>query len=404
VRRRTALGTLAGLALARRARAAGVRIGLEVLESDGAGPLRGRRVGVLLHACSVTSAGRGVVEVLGRAGLDVRRLFTPEHGRAGRAAAGEKVPDGVDPETRLPLVSLYGTRTAPAREELAGLDALVVDLQDAGVRFYTYVSTMLQCLEAAGQAGIELVVLDRPNPLGGERVEGPRGELPESGPRSLLNWAPGPLVHGLTLGEMARYVNDVSRVPSRLRVVTMSGWRRDMVFADTGREWIAPSPNLRSAEAALAYPGTCLLEATTVTEGRGTEAPFLLVGAPWVRADEWARAVRVPGYAVEPARFTPRASPAAPQPKHEGVACAGLRVRVTDARIVEPYRLGVTLLHTIRVQPGFAWRAEGALDRLVGTPRLRESLDRGAGVDEIVAADAAEIRAYRPARASSLLY
>ena len=177
-----------------------------------------------------------------------------------------------------------------------------------------------------------------------------------------------------------------------------------MVLADTGREWIAPSPNLRSAEAALAYPGTCLLEATNVSEGRGTDAPFLLLGAPWVRAEEWAREVRVPGYAVEPVRFTPRASPAAPQPKHEGVACAGLRVRVTDARIVEPYRLGVTLLHTVRVQPGFAWRAEGALDRLVGTRRLRESLDRGASVAEILAADAAEIRAFRQARASSLLY
>jgi uncharacterized protein YbbC (DUF1343 family) len=402
--RRAVLGGLAGLALAPRLRAAGVRVGLEVLESEGAGALRGRRAGLLLHACSVTAAGRSAVDVLAAAGVKVVKLFTPEHGRAGGAAAGEKVADGIDPETRLPLVSLYGAKTRPSPEDLSGLDALVLDLQDAGVRFYTYASTLLECLEAASESGVELVVLDRPNPLGGERVEGPLSDPPERVPRSFVNRAPGPLVHGLTLGEMARYANARRAKPAALRVVQLSGWTRDMVFADTGRAWIPPSPNLRSAEAALAYPGTCLIESTTASEGRGTEAPFLLVGAPWVNAEQWAREARVPGYALEPARFTPRASPAAPEPKHLGAECAGVRVRVTDPRSASPYRLGVSLLHALRRQPGFAWRDEGALDRLAGTRRLRESLERGASVDEILAADAADVAAYRRDRAASLVY
>jgi uncharacterized protein YbbC (DUF1343 family) len=406
MRRREALAVVAGLPLAGRAwpAAGAVRVGLEAIEADGAGPLRGRRAGLVLHACSVTAAGRGAVDVLRGAGVEVVRLFSPEHGRGGQAAAGAKVADGIDPETRLPLVSLYGEKTRPSPADLQGLDALCLDLQDAGVRFYTYVSTMIECLEAAGEAGLELMVLDRPNPLGGERVEGPPSDPPSLVARSLINRAPGPLVHGLTIGEMARYVNGLRARPARLRVVPLSGWRRDMVFADTGRRWIPPSPNLRTAEAALAYPGTCLLEATNVTEGRGTDAPFLLLGAPFVNAGDWARAVRVPGFAVEPVRFTPRASAAAPQPKHEGVACAGLRVAVTDARRVEPYRLGVTLLHSIRRQPGFAWRAEGALDRLAGTRRLRADLERGLDVDAILAADDAGIAGFRRERQAALLY
>jgi uncharacterized protein YbbC (DUF1343 family) len=346
---------------------------------------------------------RRTLDALKAKGVDVVRLFAPEHGVTGAAAAGEKVADAKDDTSKLPVVSLYGEKRKPAPADLQGLDALVFDLQDAGVRFYTYSSTMLLCLDAAAEAGLELVVLDRPNPLGGERVEGPlarRDEVPES----FLNMLPGPLVHGMTLGEMARYANARRDKPAKLTVVPMRGWKRAMVWAETGRQWVPPSPNLRTPEAALAYPGTALVEALNVSEGRGTDAPFLLVGAPWVKAEAVVAAVKVPGFTLEPTTFTPAASAAAPQPKHLGKASTGVRVKVSDPHAATPYALGVHLLHALRQQEGTQWRDDGALDRLVGTKRLREALEKGTAPDAIVAADEADIAAWKQDRLKALLY
>jgi uncharacterized protein YbbC (DUF1343 family) len=381
-----------------------VRVGLEEVAAAGGGALRGKRLGLVVHGASVTTDGRHAIDVLRAAGLDVVRLFSPEHGLRGTAGAGVKVASGADPGSGLPLVSLYGEKTKPAATDLAGLDALVVDLQDAGVRFYTYSSTLLLCLEAAAETGVELIVLDRPNPLGGERIEGPLRDAPDVVPLSLVSRAPGPLVHGLTFGEMAKFANARLAKPARLTVVSMRGWRRSMTWADTGRPWVNPSPNLRSPEAALAYPGTALYESTSATEGRGTDAPFLLLGAPWLDGPRLAAAVSVPGFTLEPVTFTPRASEAAPEPKHRDVPCAGVRVRVTDARAARPYTLGVALLHALRRQPEFRWRRDGALDWLVGTRKLREALERGDSVQAIVDADASAIEAWRRQRAEILLY
>ena len=381
-----------------------VQVGLERIEADKGGVLRGKRVGLVAHAVSVTADGRHAIDVLRSSGVDVRRLFGPEHGLRSRAAAGEKVASGTDPESGLPLVSLYGTSTKPDPKDLRDLDALVIDLQDAGVRFYTYASTMILCLEAAAEAGIGVVVLDRPNPLGGELIEGPLRD--PAAPTSMLSLAPGPLVHGLTLGEMARLVNGGRAKPVRLTVIAMSGWRRGMVWADTGRTWIPPSPNLRTAEAALAYPGVCLLEATNVSEGRGTDAPFLLLGAPWLKAEETAGAVHADGFRLDPASFTPAASPAALAPKHAGEACRGLRVRVTDVHAVRPYALGLGLLGALRrLHPEFRWTREGAgLDTLLGTRRVREALERGDSVEAIQAGDGPALTAFAGERKAVLLY
>jgi uncharacterized protein YbbC (DUF1343 family) len=186
----------------------------------------------------------------------------------------------------------------------------------------------------------------------------------------------------------------------------MGGWRRGMSWEDTGRAWIPPSPNLRTAEAALAYPGICLLEATNVSEGRGTDAPFLLLGAPWLKAEETADAVHADGFRLEPASFTPAASPAAPAPKHAGEACRGLRVRVTDVHAVRPYALGLGLLGTLRrLHPEFRWTREGAgLDTLLGTRRVREALERGDSVEAILAGDGAALTAFARERKAALLY
>lgn len=409
MREAAALAALAPLLLVART-AAGplpaprVRVGLDVVLAREGAPLAGRRVGLIVHAASVSADGSHAIDALRGAGVRVVRLFAPEHGLRSRAAAGESIAGGVDGETGLPVVSLYGARTKPDRADLRDLDLLVYDLQDAGVRFYTYISTLILCLEAAAEAGIELVVLDRPNPLGGERVEGPTAE--GAVPRTLLSMAPGPLVHGLTAGELARYVNARAARPARLTVVRLVGWQRSMSWEDTGRNWVAPSPNLRSWEAALAYPGTCLLEGTNVTEGRGTESPFLLLGAPWLDAGRIAREVVVPGFRLEESRVTPRGGPAAPHPKYEGEQLAALRVRVTDSAAAEPYRLGVALIAAIRrTHTAFRWNGDGsAFDRLVGTARLRADLERGESVESIVAADAAAIAVFRQDRRPALLY
>jgi uncharacterized protein YbbC (DUF1343 family) len=448
VRRRAFLAATALPLAARHALAGSPRVvvGLERVEADKGAPLRGRRVGLLAHAVSVTADGRHAIDVLRGTGVDVVRLFGPEHGLRGTAAAGEEVEGGVDAASGLPVVSLYGARTKPSAEDLRGLDVLAVDLQDAGVRFYTYASTMLLCLEAAAEAGLEVVVLDRPNPLGGERVEGPEREA--SMPFSLVSVAPGPLVHGLTLGEMARIATreasssgaapsesgpeakpraafpdgkrggsvapaDPSgpvrsqslRMTGRVSVVTMSGWKRGMAWSDTGRPWANPSPNLRSAEATLAYPGTCLLEATNASEGRGTESPFLLVGAPWMKAEAVAREAATPGFALEPTTFTPEASAAAPQPKHLGARCQGLRVRVTDKAAARPWSLGLALLIALRRHPEFQWVREGAwLDTLSGTKAVRTALERGDSASAILAAENPAIERWRRERKASLLY
>jgi uncharacterized protein YbbC (DUF1343 family) len=381
-------------------------VGLERLEAEGGARLRGKRLGLLAHGASVTAGGRHAIDVLRDLGLDLRRLFGPEHGLRGRTAAGEKVGSGVDAETGLPVVSLYGEKTKPSSDDLGGLDTLVVDLQDAGVRFYTYASTILLCLEAATDAEVEVVVLDRPNPLGGERMEGPERD-PAMAP-SLVSMAPGPLVHGLTVGELARLSARRPRREraARLTVLPMTGWVRAMTWELTGRPWVSPSPNLRSPEAALAYPGTCLLEATNVSEGRGTEETFLLLGAPWVKAEALARAVDAPGFRLEPASFTPKASPAAPKPKHEGRTCAGVRVHVVDPGRARPYAFGLRLLSALRrLDANFAWSGNGApLDALLGTRSVRAALERGDPVEAILAADAPAIERFGRERQAALLY
>jgi len=380
-----------------------VEVGLDRVAAGEDLGLRGKRLGLVVHAASVAADGRHAIDVFERAQLDVVRLLTPEHGLRSRAAAGEQVASGRDPVSGLPVVSLYDDHQKPTPQDLQGLDILVFDLQGAGVRFYTYVSTLILCLEAAGETGVDLVVLDRPNPLGGERIEGPVAAPRDIVPASFVNLAPGPLVHGLTMGEMARYVNSTLAKPARLKVVAMKGWRRNMTWVDTGLTWVPPSPNLRSPSAALAYPGVGLLEATNVSEGRGTKTPFLVLGAPWLDPSKiW---VSVAGFSLEPTHFTPTASSAAPRPKYLDERCRGLTVRITDAAAAEPFRLGVNLLMTLQNLPGFEWRQDGAaLTRMVGTPKLIDALRGGRTAEQILAADRQDHEVWRRERKPALLY
>ncbi len=380
-----------------------IGVGLDRVAAGEDHGLGDKRLGLIVHAASVASDGRHAIDVLRDAKLDVVRLLTPEHGLRSRAAAGEHLASGRDPVSGLPVVSLYGTHRKPKAEDLKDLDALVFDLQGAGVRFYTYVSTLILALEAAAEAGLEFVVLDRPNPLGGDRIEGPFSSPRDIVPSSFVNLAPGPLVHGLTLGEMARFVNQGLEKPARLSVVPMKGWERGMTWADTGLRWVPPSPNLRSSDAALAYPGVALLEATNVSEGRGTTSPFLIFGAPWLQSPDLE--VSAPGFEFDPALFTPTASPAAPKPKYLDERCQGWSVRVSDPASAQPYRLGVELLAALRSRDEFEWKRDGeALAWLIGTPRLFDDLRRGKTVDEIIGRDRSDHEKWRRTRESALLY
>jgi uncharacterized protein YbbC (DUF1343 family) len=374
---------------------AAVTIGLERLDAAEAAVLEGKRVGLIANGASVTSDATPAAAALRAHGIRVVRLFAPEHGLSGRLARGERVKGRAD------VVSLYepGHRK-PTRADLRGLDALVYDMQDAGVRFFTYISTMIYAQRAAAAAGVTFVVLDRPNPLGGDIVAGPVADLPDT----ILSVAPGPLVHGLTPGEMARLVQARSSPRGRLVVVPMHGWRRDMTWRDTGRRWVSPSPSLRSPQAALLYPGVALLEGTTVSDGRGTGMAFRKLGAPWARVGPLLRAADVPGVEATRSTFTPRPTPTGPNPKFNGRRCRGIALEVTGDG-VDTFELGLRVLRALRSQPGFGWLLGGAsIDTLVGTPRLRRALDRGASAAAIIASQRGGVAAWRRAREPFLLY
>jgi uncharacterized protein YbbC (DUF1343 family) len=374
---------------------AAVKVGLERLDAPEAAVLKGKRVGLIANGASVTSDGTPSAQALRAHGIRVVRLFAAEHGLSGRLARGERVRGRAD------VVSLYepGHRR-PTRADLRGLDALVYDMQDAGVRFFTYVSTMIYAQRAAAAAGVTFVVLDRPNPLGGDMVAGPVADLPDT----ILSVAPGPLVHGLTAGEMARLVRQRSSPRGSVVVVPMEGWRRDMTWENTGRRWVAPSPSLSSAQAALLYPGIALLEGTTASEGRGTGRAFRKLGAPWARVGPLLAAADLPGVEAVRSSFTPRPTRTGPNPKFNGRRCRGVALEVTG-RGVDTFELGLRMLHALHSQPGFQWLLGGAsIDTLVGTARLRRALDRGASVESIVGSQRAGVAAWRRARASALLY
>jgi uncharacterized protein YbbC (DUF1343 family) len=372
-----------------------VLTGLERVERGEDWGLRGKRLGLLSHPAAVTREGKSALEVLQEQGLQVVRLFAAEHGFDGQAGAGEVIPDGREVRTGLPVVSLYGRDWDRSPDPFSGLDAVVVDLQDVGARFYTYAATVLELLERSAKQGFEVVVFDRPNPLGGLRVRGPERDSPQRVPLSLVNLLPGPLLHGMTLGELLRYASALRAPEARLTVVPMEGWRRHFLWPELGRTWVPPSPNLKSFEAALVYPGMAWLEATNVSEGRGTEAPFLTFGAPWL--DPSQLSLSHPGLRFHRTEFTPRAMPGAPSPKFLGQRCRGFRIEVMDPSQVDPYRLGVDLLRALSRQPGFEWLEEGrALDRLLGVHDAVKRLVEGPAPEEHSGSRASFLRAREP--------
>jgi uncharacterized protein YbbC (DUF1343 family) len=302
----------------------------------------------------VDAAGVSTIDRLTRAsGVHLVALFAPEHGLRGQAAPGERVSDSVDAATGLPIYSLYGASRAPSAAQLAALDVLALDLQDVGARTFTYVSTMVLALRAAAAAHRRVVVLDRPNPIGGCVVQGP---ILDTAYASFIGMLPVPLRHGLTMGELARFANARLAIGADLVVVPVRGWRRCDWFDRTGLTWMPPSPNLPDLEAVAWYPGTVLFEATNLSVGRGTPAPFRQVGAPWLPADAVVRAMRARYHiALDPVRFTPRAPG---DGKFDGAQVRGVRLRAFDRERGDPVRDALLLLRTIAALEPTRFRAD----------------------------------------------
>jgi uncharacterized protein YbbC (DUF1343 family) len=323
----------------------------------------------------VTRDLRAAPDALRAAGAQVKALFGPEHGVRGEVADGVKVPHSTDTRTGIPIWSLYGADAAPTAQMLAGLDALVFDIQDVGARFYTFTSTLSHVMRGAAEARLPVIVLDRPNPLGGRAIEGP---ILEPAHASFVGLHPIPIRHGATMGELGRLWHHFG-IGSPPLVVPCAGWRRKDLWEETRLSWISPSPNMPTPETALVYPGACLLEGTNVSEARGTTCPFRSFGAPWIDAEALAdrlNGLGLPGCRFRPTRFKPTAS------KFLGETCAGCEIHVQDASAYRPVATGVALLSALHQSypEQFAWRqAAGkfSVDRLAGTSKLREAIDAG---------------------------
>ena len=385
-----------------------VRTGLDVWEQEQFRALRGLRVGAIVNPTSVDGRFRHVADLLDSApGVTLAALFGPEHGVRGEVQYMEAVDETRDPRTGVPMYSLYGSTVdslRPRPEWLVGLDAVVFDIQDVGARYYTYVYTMALAMEACAKAGVRFVVLDRPNPLGGERVE---GNLVEPGFRSFVGLYPLPNRHGMTVGELARLLNAEERFGCDLAVVPCLGWSRKMRWADTGLAFVPPSPNMPTPDTAQVYPGMCLLEGTNLSEGRGTCRPFEQFGAPYLDAADIVSALerhRLPGLALRPVHFVPTWD------KHRGAGCSGAFLHVTDPEVFASVRTGLAVVAEARKRGGreFQWRAEAyefvtdvpAFDLLCGSARVRVAMEQGAEFEDVAAlldgAEAAFLERRRP--------
>ena len=354
--------------------AARVTPGITVLVRDSLHLIRGKRVGLITNHTGRDAAGVSSVDLLAHApGVQLVALFGPEHGLRGIAEAGETVASSVDSATGVPIFSLYGATNVPTADMLANVDVLVYDIQDVGARTYTFAWTMALSADAAGRRGIPFIVCDRPVPIRGDRVAG--GVL-DTAYRSFVGQYPVPLRYGLTPGELLRHLVRTKQVHAAVSVVPMQGWRRSMWYDETGLPWITPSPNIRTLDAALLYPGTVLVEGTNMSEGRGTDAPFQLVGAPWLNdISEIIHILAAMPY-MRGVQLDSVSRTIGAGQKLAGQTIPMLRITVTQRDSVEPVRIAIALLATIRMRhpKELVWRA-AFVDKLAGTNRFRLAVD-----------------------------
>lgn len=381
---------------ARAHRASRVQSGIDMLQAQKFAPLRGKHVGLITNHTGLDSRERSTASLLARApGVQLVALFSPEHGLAGRN--DEKISSSKDPSTGLPVFSLYGDTLRPTDEMLEGIDALVFDVQDAGIRFYTYTTTMAYCMEEAARRKIAFYVLDRPNPLGGEIVEGPMLDADKT---SFTAYYPLPVRYGLTIGELAQLFNVENNIHCDLHVIAMRNWRRAYFFDSTGLRWIPPSPNLRTQKGALLYPGLEILQNAGVSVGRGTEAPFEEFGAPWIDGEVVASALNaraLPGVHFSNQPFIPVSG------LHAGQRCGGVSIRVTDRQALRSMSMGLEIAALLLKQYPARFDVSKIL-LLLGNDATVKQLQTGVSPSGIVAAWSADLAAFDKIRRKYFIY
>jgi uncharacterized protein YbbC (DUF1343 family) len=385
-----------------------IRLGSDVLFASNR--LAGARIGIVCNHASINGDFTHVIDRAAAAeGVTLAAIFGPQHGfRSDVQDNMVETPHRDDPRRRVPVYSLYSETREPTADMLRGLDVLVVDLQDIGARIYTYIYTMANCLRAAGRHGVKVVVCDRPNPIGGEAVE---GATLVRGWESFVGLFPIPMRHGMTIGELAKLFNDAFGLGAPLDIAAMEGWTREMYADAAAQPWVMPSPNMPTLDTAIVYPGTVLFEGTMLSEGRGTTRPFELVGAPWIDAERFAAAMNtleLPGVYFRPAGFEPTFQ------KHAKEPCGGCQIHVLDRNAFRPVMTGVALIDMFRrVEPGkFGWRQppyeyehdKMPIDILAGSDLLRRQIESGVPLKEIAASWKDDEDAFRRLRQPCLIY
>jgi uncharacterized protein YbbC (DUF1343 family) len=377
-----------------------VKTGLDVMVEQDFAPLAGKRAGVIANQNSMTWDHRSIVEVMGASRhVKLAAIFAPEHGFSATSAAGASIESGREKSTGVPIYSLYNRNSnRPAPEMLAGVDALVYDLQESGARFWTFTTTLGYMMEAAAARKIPIYVLDRPNPINGIAVEGP---MLEEKYISMIGYGVRPVRHGMTVGELAQFFNGENHIGADLHVVKMAAWERGMWMDQTGVEWISPSPNLRNLTAVTLYPGTCLVETTQVSVGRGTDTPFLMFGAPWFHDQELADYLNrrnIPGVRFMARRFTPAEAP------YKGEEVLGLDVQLVNRDELNSPRMGLEILAALLKLHSGRFTMDRKIMLLLGSDRAAELLRQGKTGEEIEAALKPQLEAFRKVRAKYLLY
>ena len=381
-----------------------VQLGIDVLQAQHGAPLAGKRVGLLTNNTGLSSTRESTIDVLNALpGVKLVALFGPEHGIRGNARPGEKVESGKDPKTGLPVYSLYGATEKPTPAMLKGLDALVVDLQDVGTRYYTYDWTTMLAMKAAAESGLDFYILDRPDPIGGLHTQ---GNVLEPKFETLVGAYPVPMAFAMTIGELATYVNQEFHVGARLHVIEMTGWRHGMWNDMTTLPWTPPSPNMPDLASAAMYPGTCLFEGTNVSVGRGTPNAFAQIGAPWLDGEELARrlnALQLQGVRFEATSFTPR-NPG--DDMYRDTLVHGVRFIVANRQTYDAGVAGVAAAVVIHAMAPdrFRFTQAGHFDLLAGTDQVRKQILAGASLEEITKGWAAQRAAFETIRRKYMLY
>jgi uncharacterized protein YbbC (DUF1343 family) len=380
-----------------------VKSGLDVL-LEHPEQLKGKKVGLITNPTGITRDYRHGLDAMLAEGIDVVKVYGPEHGVRGTEQAGESPGTYEDPRTGLPFINLYGKKPAEMVPLFDGVDVLVFDIQDVGTRYYTYIYTMAYAMEAAAQVKKPFVVLDRPNPIGGTQVEGPVLQPEYS---SFVGLYPIPQRHGMTVGELARLFNEeFLSQKADLRVIPMKGWTRERGYEDSGLPWVLPSPNMPTVDTAVVYPGTGMIEGTNLSEGRGTTRPFELLGAPYIKGWELAEALNkkgLPGVSFREAYFTPTFS------KYQGEPVGGVQVYVEDRESFQPVLTGMTIIQEVKklYPEEFAWRKDGSsywIDKLTGSDRIRKQIDEGVPAPKIAAGWQEELKEFQQLCQQYLIY